>query len=105
MDISACYVYGFKDTLYHNKYLFDPSVLEDLKINVFSKYVYNNTFSEVSYGIEIKPGHVATVEQENKIKDVVTFLKSKYKNTDNLVIGYYVGVVSSDFDGDFEDYE
>jgi hypothetical protein len=47
---------------------------------------------------------VATVEQEKKIKDAVIFLQSKYKNTENLVIGYYVGVVSGDFDGDFKQY-
>ncbi len=67
--------------------------------------MHHSMFVDASYGIEIQPGNVATVEQENKIKDIVKFLKSKYKNTDNLVIGYYVGVVSGDFDINFKEYE
>lgn len=85
--------------------MFNCGVQEDLDINLYSENVYNNTSCKVSYGIEIKPGTTATVEQEQKIQDVVTFLKSKYKNTENLKIGYYVGLVSSDFDGDFTEYE
>ncbi len=93
MELIAFYLYGFVD--YNNSFAFTQEELQeiDIELQVGCGIVdENKKFKELCYGFEIEPGTTATVEQKKKITEVVKFLKNKYKNTENLEIGYYSGI-------------